>query len=61
MKVTNITTMDEEITFKNAEIENINTAEELDNAIADGKVLSIIEDKKKYKLNSLYIILKFRT
>lgn len=56
MKVTNITTMDEEITFKNAEIENINTAEELDNAIADGKVLSIIEDKKKYKLNSLYII-----
>lgn len=56
MKVTNITTMDEEITFKNAEIENINTAKELDNAIADGKVLSIIEDKKKYKLNSLYII-----
>lgn len=56
MKVTNITTMDEEITFKNAEIENIDTAEELDNAIAEGKVLSIIEDKKKYKLNSLYII-----
>lgn len=56
MKVTNITTIDEEITFKNAEVENINTVDELDNAIAEGKVLSIIEDKKKYRLNSLYII-----
>lgn len=56
MKLTNITTMDEEITFKNVEIENINTIEELDNAIAEGKVLSVVEDKKRYKLNSLYII-----
>lgn len=56
MKLSNITTMDEEITFKNVEIENINTIEELDNAIAEGKVLSVVEDKKRYKLNSQYII-----
>lgn len=56
MRIASIVTMDEQITFNNIEIENVNNINELDQAIADGKVLTVIENSTKYKLNSTYII-----
>ncbi len=56
MRIASIVTMDEQLTFNNIEIENVNNINELDQAIADGKVLTVIENSTKYKLNSTYII-----
>lgn len=56
MKVKSIVTMDDEITFKDIEILNINNTKQLDKAIQNNKVLEIKENENIYKLNSSYII-----
>lgn len=56
MKISGIVTMDDQCSFKNAEIKNINSLEELDKAIEENKMLTIIEDEKEYRLNPIYIL-----
>lgn len=56
MKIKSIVTMDDELTFIDAEIINIKNTKKLDKAIQQGKVVEIKENGKIYKLNSSYII-----
>lgn len=56
MKLKNIVTMDEELTFRNVEILNIKNEKKLDKAIQNNKVLKIKEKNIIYNLNSSYII-----
>ncbi len=56
MKLKNIVTMDEELTFRNVEILNIKNEKQLDKAIQNNKVLKIKEKNIIYNLNSSYII-----
>lgn len=56
MKIKSIVTMDDELTFVDAEIVNIKNTKKLDKAIQQGKVVEIKENGKIYKLNSSYII-----
>ena len=56
MKLKNIVTMDEELTFRNVEILNIKNEKRLDKAIQNNKVLKIKEKNAIYNLNSSYII-----
>lgn len=56
IKISSIVTMDDECTYKNVEVKNISSLQELDKAIEENKVLTIIEDGKKYRLNSIYIL-----
>lgn len=56
MKIKSIVTMDDELTFVDAEIVNIKNTKKLDKAIQQGKVVEIKENGKTYKLNSSYII-----
>lgn len=56
MKIKSIITMDDELTFVDAEIVNIKNTKKLDKAIQQGKVVEIKENGKTYKLNSSYII-----
>ncbi len=56
MKLKNIVTMDEELTFRNVEILNIKNEKQLDKAIQKNKVLKIKEKNIIYNLNSSYII-----
>ncbi len=56
MKLKNIVTMDEELTFRNVEILNIKNEKQLDRAIQNNKVLKIKEKNIIYNLNSSYII-----
>lgn len=56
MKLKNIFTMDEELTFRNVEILNIKNEKQLDKAIQKNKVLKIKEKNIIYNLNSSYII-----
>lgn len=56
MKIKSIVTMDDELTFVDAEIVNIKNTKKLDKAIQQGKVVEIKENGKIYKLNSSYIM-----
>lgn len=56
MKIKSIVTMDDELTFIDAEIINIKNTKKLDKAIQQGKVVEIKENGKIYKLNSSYIM-----
>lgn len=56
MKLKNIVTMDEDLTFRNVEILNIKNEKQLDKAIRNNKVLKIKEKNIIYNLNSSYII-----
>ena len=56
MRLKNIVTMDEELTFRNVEILNIKNEKQLDKAIQKNKVLKIKEKNIIYNLNSSYII-----
>jgi hypothetical protein len=56
IKISSIVTMDDECTYKNVEVKNINSLEELDKAIEENKILTIIEDGKEYRLNPIYIL-----
>lgn len=56
MKLKNIVTMDEELTFRNVELLNIKNEKQLDKAIQNNKVLKIKEKNIIYNLNSSYII-----
>ncbi len=56
MRLKNIVTMDEELTFRNVEILNIKNEKQLDKAIQNNKVLKIKEKNIIYNLNSSYII-----
>lgn len=56
MKIKSIVTMDDELTFVDAEIVNIKNTKKFDKAIQQGKVVEIKENGKIYKLNSSYII-----
>ena len=56
MRLKNIVTMDEELTFRNVEILNIKNEKQLDQAIQNNKVLKIKEKNIIYNLNSSYII-----
>ena len=56
MKIKNIVTMDEELTFTDIEVLNIKSEKQLDRAIRNNKILKIKENGKIYKLNSSYII-----
>ena len=56
MKLKNIVTMDEELTFRNVEILNIKNEKQLDKAIQNNKVLKIKEKNIIHNLNSSYII-----
>ena len=56
MRLKNIVTMDEELTFRNVEILNIKNEKQLDRAIQNNKVLKIKEKNIIYNLNSSYII-----
>ena len=56
MKLKNIVTMDDELTFTDIEVLNIKNIKQLDRAIQKCKVLEIKENGKTYKLNSSYII-----
>jgi len=56
MIIKNIVTMDDELTFVDAEIVNIKNTKKFDKAIQQGKVVEIKENGKIYKLNSSYII-----
>ena len=56
MKLKNIVTMDEELTFRNVEILNIKNEKQLDKAIQNNKLLKIKEKNIIYNLNSSYII-----
>ena len=52
MKLKNIVTMDEELTFRNVEILNIKNEKQLDKAIQKNKVLKIKEKNIIYNLNA---------
>ena len=56
MKLKNIITIDEGLTFRNIEVLNCKTIRQLDKAIQNNKVLEIKEDNEIYKINSSYII-----
>lgn len=56
IKISSIVTMDDECTYKNVEVKNINSLEELDKAIEENKILTIIEDGKEYRINPIYIL-----
>ena len=56
MRLKNIVTMNEELTFRNVEILNIKNEKQLDKAIQNNKVLKIKEKNIIYNLNSSYII-----
>lgn len=56
MKLKNIVTMDDELTFTDIEILNIKNEKQLYKAIEKNKVLAIKENGTIYKLNSSYII-----
>ena len=56
MRLKNIDTMDEELTFRNVEILNIKNEKQFDKAIQNNKVLKIKEKNIIYNLNSSYII-----
>lgn len=56
MKLKNIVTMDDELTFTDIEVLNIKNEKQLDKAIEKSKVLEIRENGTIYKLNSSYII-----
>ena len=56
IKISSIVTMDDECTYKNVEVKNIKSLEELDKAIEENKVLTIIEDGEEYRLNPIYIL-----
>ena len=56
MRLKNIVTMDEELTFRNVEILNIKNEKQLDKVIQNNKVLKIKEKNIIYNLNSSYII-----
>lgn len=56
MKLKNIVTMDDELTFTDIEVLNIKNIKQLDRAIQKCKVLEIKENGEIYKLNSSYII-----
>ena len=56
IKISSIVTMDDECTYKNVEVKNISSLQELDKAIEENKILTIIEDGKEYRLNPIYIL-----
>lgn len=57
MKLKNIVTMDDELTFTDIEILKIKNERQLDKSIQNNKVLKIKEKNGEiYKLNSSYII-----
>lgn len=56
MKIKNIVTMDEELTFRNIEILNCKNIKQLDKSIQNNKVIEIKENDEIYKLNSSYIL-----
>lgn len=56
MKLKNIVTMDDEVTFKNVDVLNIKNEKQLDKAIQNNKILKVEENGVIYNLNSSYII-----
>ena len=58
MKVKNIVTMDEEITFIDAEILNCKNKRQLDKAIRNNKVIMIMDKRRniQFEFNIYYIL-----
>lgn len=56
IKISSIVTIDDECTYKNIEVKNISSLQELDKAIEENKILTIIENGKEYRLNPIYIL-----
>jgi hypothetical protein len=56
MKIKSIVTMDDELTFVDAEVLNVKNVRKLDKAIQKGKIIVVKENKKVYRLNSSFIV-----